>query len=122
VHGPVVGRTMAIDPATGRQIPVAVSLERSTWFDELGSSPAFLEWNDPDFIHGASDFLRAAAKETGTFNWFYVDAGTSPTTVGEAPGARCRCRSQLPELGTGEWEWQGFLRADGSSSDPHPTP
>ena len=121
VHGPVVGRTMAIDPATGQQIPVAVSLQRSTWFDELGSSPAFLEWNDPDFIHGAADFLRAAAKETGTFNWFYVDArDIAYYQSGKLPLRAAGVDPNFPSWGTGEWEWQGFLRADGSSSDPHP--
>src|ERR1700682_4068913 len=74
VHGPVVGRTTAIDPGTGASIPVAVSVQRSTWGDELGSAPAFLEWNDPDIIHGATDFQRAAGLETGTFNWTYVDS------------------------------------------------
>ncbi len=28
VHGPVVGRTTAVDPATGRAVPVAVSAQR----------------------------------------------------------------------------------------------
>src|SRR5207237_76041 len=121
VHGPVVGRTMAIDPATGRQIPVAVSLERSTWFAELGSAPAFLEWNNPDFIHGAPDFLRAAAKETGTFNWFYVDArDIAYYQSGKLPLRAPGVDPNFPSWGTGAWEWQGFLRADGSSSDPHP--
>ena len=121
MHGPVVGRTMAVDPATGQQIPVAVSLQRSTWFDELGSAPAFLEWNDPDFIHGAPDFLRAAAKETGTFNWFYVDArDIAYYQSGKLPVRAAGVDPNFPSWGTGAWEWQGFLRADGSSSDPHP--
>src|SRR5207247_6586508 len=74
VHGPVIGRTTAIDPGTGQPVPVAVSSQRSTFGDELGAAPAFLEWNDPDVIHGPTDFQRAAGKETGTFNWTYVDS------------------------------------------------
>jgi acyl-homoserine lactone acylase PvdQ len=73
VHGPVIGRTTAFDPASGETIPVAVSSQRSTWGDELGAAPAFLEFNDPDIIHSARDFQRAAGKETGTINWAYVD-------------------------------------------------
>ena len=74
VHGPVIGRTTAIDPATSQPIPVAVSSQRSTFGDELGSAPAYMEWNDPEIIHNATDFQRAAAKNTGTFNWAYVDS------------------------------------------------
>jgi acyl-homoserine lactone acylase PvdQ len=121
VHGPVVGRTTALDPATGQPIPVAVSLQRSTWFDELSATPAFLEWNDPDFIHGARDFLRAAAKETGTFNWFYVDAtDIAYYQSGQLPIRAAGVDPSFPSWGTGAWEWQGFLLADGSGLDPHP--
>jgi hypothetical protein len=58
VHGPVIGRTTAKDPATGQVIPVAVSSQRSTFGDELGSAPAYMEWNDPEIIHNATDFQR----------------------------------------------------------------
>jgi len=121
VHGPVIGRTTAIDPATGLAVPVAVSVERSTFFDELSSAPAFMEWNDPDIIHGPTDFQRSAGKETGTFNWTYVDA----THVGYYMAGRLPIRNpnvnpNLPVWGTGQWDWQGFEPGDLSASDPHP--
>src|SRR5437764_7626435 len=52
VHGPVIGRTTAIDPGTGQPVPVAVSSQRSTFGDELGSAPAFLQRQRPDVLHG----------------------------------------------------------------------
>jgi acyl-homoserine lactone acylase PvdQ len=121
VHGPVAGRTMALDPASGQQIPVAVSIQRSTYGDELGSAPAFLEWNNPDFIHSAADFMRAAAKETGTFNWSYADSrDIAYYSSGKMPIRPLNVDPNFPTWGTGQFEWQGFLRADGSPSDPHP--
>ena len=121
VHGPVIGRTTAVDPATGRAVPVAVSSQRSTWFDELSSAAAFLEWNDPDRIRGAHDFLRAAARVTGTFNWFYVDGrDIAYYSSGRLPVRALGVDPNFPSWGTGEWEWQGFLPATGLPDDPHP--
>ncbi len=121
VHGPVVGRTQAIDPATGALVPVAVSHQRSTYGDELGSAPAFLEWNNPDYVHSAADFMRAAAKETGTFNWFYADSrDIAYYSSGLLPVRPVTIDPNFPTWGTGGYEWQGFLRADGSRTDPHP--
>ena len=121
VHGPVTGRTTAIDPATGQAVPVAVSSQRSTFGDELGAAPAFLEWNDPDLIHGATDFQRAAGKETGTFNWTYVDArDVAFYMAGKLPVRHPRIDPNFPTWGTGEWEWQGFIPGDLSVADLHP--
>jgi acyl-homoserine lactone acylase PvdQ len=121
VHGPVVGRTTAVDPATGRTIPVAVSYQRSTFGDELGAAPAFLEWNDPDIIHGPTDFQRAAGQETGTFNWTYVDSQhVAYYMAGKLPIRNPNVDPNLPTWGTGQWEWQGFVPGDLSSADVHP--
>jgi acyl-homoserine lactone acylase PvdQ len=121
VHGPVMGRLMAIDPATGKQIPAAVSIERSTFGDELGSAPAFMDWNDPDKIHSASDFMKAAAKETGTFNWFYADSrDIAYYSSGKLPVRNPNVNPNFPVWGTGQWDWRGFLPATGLPNDPHP--
>lgn len=108
IHGPVVGRGTAQSPFGA--VPVAISVERSTWFDELGAAPAFLEWNDPDIIHGASDFLRAAAKETGTFNWFYLDAkDIAYYSSGRLPQRSPQVNPNFISWGTAPaYEWQGF--------------
>jgi len=136
VHGPVIGRTMATDPSTGKAIPVAVSTERSTWGDELGSAPAFLDWNDPDVIHNGLDFQRAAGKETGTFNWAYVDSkNVAYYSSGALPVRNAHVNPNFPVWGTGQWDWQGCKTAtldtysfesctpvptDLSSADVHP--
>ncbi len=110
VHGPVVGRTMALDPANpSRQIPVAISYQRSTWFDELGSAAAFMNWNDPGRVRGPRDFIRAGAKESGTFNWFYVDASNiAYFSSGKLPLRAAGVDPSLPSWGTGRFEWTGF--------------
>jgi hypothetical protein len=121
VHGPVVARTTAVDPSSGATIPVAVSVQRSTWGDELGSAPAFLDWNDPDIIHNAVDFQRAAGKETGTFNWTYVDSkDIGYYSSGQLPIRNPNVNPNFPVWGTGQWEWQGFVPADLSAADVHP--
>jgi hypothetical protein len=121
VHGPVIGRTYAKDPTTGQVIPVAVSSQRSTFGDELGSAPAFLEWNDPEIIHSATDFERAAGKETGTFNWTYVDSkNVAYYMAGRLPIRNPQVNPNFPTWGTGQWEWQGFVPSDLSAADAHP--
>jgi acyl-homoserine lactone acylase PvdQ len=121
VHGPVIGRSTARDPATGQVIPVAVSSQRSTFGDELGSAPAYMEWNDPEIIHNATDFQRAAAKNTGTFNWAYVDSkNVAYYMSGELPQRNPHINPNFPTWGTGAWEWQGFVPGDLSAADVHP--
>jgi acyl-homoserine lactone acylase PvdQ len=120
VHGPVIGRTYAKD-ASGQTFPVAVSSQRSTFGDELGSAPAFLEWNDPEIIHSATDFQRAAGKETGTFNWTYVDSkDVAYYMSGKLPKRNPEVNPNFPTWGTGEWEWGGFVPTDLSAADVHP--
>jgi hypothetical protein len=121
VHGPVIGRTTAIDPTTHQVIPVAVSSQRSTWGDELGSAPAFLDWNDPDVIHNALDFQRAAGKETGTFNWTYVDStNVAYYSSGKLPVRNRHVNPNFPTWGTGQWDWRGFVPINLSAADVHP--
>ena len=121
VHGPVIGRTTAKDPATGQIIPVAVSSQRSTFGDELGAAPAYLAWNDPEIIHNATDFQRAAGKNTGTFNWTYVDSkNVAYYMSGKLPIRNPNIDPNFPTWGTGQWEWQGFVPANLSAADVHP--
>jgi hypothetical protein len=121
VHGPVIGRTTARDPVSGQVIPVAVSSQRSTFGDELGSGPSFLEYNDPEIIHNATDFQRAAGKNTGTFNWAYVDSkNVAYYMSGELPVRNPHIDPNFPTWGTGAWEWQGFVPGNLSAADVHP--
>jgi hypothetical protein len=121
IHGPVIGRTTARDPTSGQIIPVAVSSQRSTFGDELGSAPAYMEWNDPEIIHNATDFQHAAGNNTGTFNWAYVDSkDVAYYMSGKLPVRNPRVDPNFPTWGTGEWDWQGFVPGDLSKADVHP--
>jgi len=121
VHGPVAGRTTAIDPTTGQAIPVAISTERSTFGNELGSAAAFLEWNDPDIVHDAHSWQVAATQEEGTFNWTYVDSkDIAYYMTGKLPVRSATVNPNFPSWGTGQWDWTGFVPADLSSLDLHP--
>ena len=121
VHGPVLGRTMAIDPSTGKAIPTAISIERSTWGDELGAAPAFLLWNDPDYIHNAHDFMVAAGLEIGTFNWTYIDShDIAYYMAGRIPIRAPHVDPNFPSWGTGPYDWRGFVPTDLSKADVHP--
>jgi acyl-homoserine lactone acylase PvdQ len=121
VHGPVLGRTMAVDPTTGKTIPIAISIERSTWGDELGAAPAFLLWNDPDYIHNAHDFMVAAGLEIGTFNWTYIDShDIAYYMAGRIPIRAPHVDPNFPSWGTGPYDWRGFVPTDLSKADVHP--
>lgn len=102
-HGPVIGR------ATVGGEPVAVALQRSTFFGEADSSPAFILLNS-NAVKDPESFYEAMNYVTGSFNWLYVDesdvayfhSGLYPK---RAPGVD----HERPVWGTGEWEWRGFL-------------
>ena len=53
--------------------PVLFTKNRSTYGNEAGSALGFMQFNDPDRIHSAADFQKAAANIGYTFNWFYTD-------------------------------------------------
>ncbi len=109
VHGPVIGR------ATVDGAPVAVSLQRSTWFGELDSAPAFLLLNRND-VSDPQSFFDAMSYVTGSFNWLYVDESqVAYFHSGLYPRRATGVDPELPSWGTGEWEWQGFL-----SQNEHP--
>ncbi len=103
VHGPVFGR------ATVDGAPVALSLQRSTFFGEFDSAPAFFLLNS-NRVHDPETFFEAMNFVTGAFNWLYVDH----TDVAYFQSCLCPVRAdgvdpEFPTWGTGEWEWQGFL-------------
>ena len=105
-HGPVIGR------AKVNGVPVALSLQRSTFFGEADAAPSFILLNSNQ-VHDPESFFHAMSLETGSFNWVYVDAehvawyhsGLYPN---RAPGVP----NDLPTWGTGEWEWDGWVSAD----------
>ena len=109
VHGPVIGT------ATAGGRPVALTRQRST-FGRDGLNLAALH----DMTAGAAKtperFYRAANEFGFTFNWAYVSRkGTAYFSSGRLPVRARRLDRRLPTLGTGAYEWRGYL-----SEDEHP--
>lgn len=103
IHGPVIGK------ATVGGKPVAVVYQRSTFFGEADSSPAFLALNT-NRVHDPASFHEAMNYVSGSFNWLYVDEeSVAYFHSGLYPRRHPHVDPELPTWGTGEWEWNGFL-------------
>lgn len=103
VHGPVIGR------ATSDGQPVALTRQRST-FGRDGLNLAALK----DMTEGKATtperFWEATNQFGFTFNWGYANrTDTAFFSSGLLPERARGLDRRLPTLGTGEYEWQGFL-------------
>ncbi len=103
VHGPVSGTVTA----HGR--PYAVALDRSTRGDEPGGELALSDL-DSDRVHNPQDFFRAVNQFGTTFNWPYVDSHRiAYFSSGRLPILAPGTDASLPALGTGRYDWRGWL-------------
>lgn len=98
-YGPVFA-TATVDGA-----PVAISQQRATFFDELGTIAPFA-LASTRVVHDAASFQQLFNGVTGTFNWLYVDA----TDVGYIhsglyPRRDAAAHPELPTWGDGRFEW-----------------
>ncbi|MEM7141360.1 MAG: penicillin acylase family protein [Actinomycetota bacterium] len=112
VHGPVIGTAM-VDGE-----PVALTRQRST-FGRDGFNLAALK----DMTEGDADtpeaFFETANQFGFTFNWGYANRdGIAYFGSGYLPERAEGLDRRLPTLGTGEYEWQGFLDLE---EHPHAT-
>ncbi len=103
VHGPVIGTAMSNGHA------VALTRQRST-FGRDGLNLAALK----DLTEGKAStpkrFWRAANQFGFTFNWAYASrTATAFFSSGLLPRRAAGLDRRLPTVGTGEYEWQGFL-------------
>jgi acyl-homoserine lactone acylase PvdQ len=102
-HGPVSG-TAAVGG-----VLYAISTKRSTHGRDVVSALGFEKLNDGT-VDSASSFIKAASHIEFTFNWFYVDAKkVAFFSSGRLPIRAPGTNPTLPTLGTGQWEWRGFL-------------
>jgi acyl-homoserine lactone acylase PvdQ len=109
VHGPVIGYATV----NGRR--VAISQKRSTRGREGLSAFGFVDLNT-NTVDSADSFFDVMNQIEFTFNWFYADnRDIAMFSSGRLPRRHPQIDPGLPTIGTGKYEWRGFL-----SQDKHP--
>ena len=103
VHGPVIGT------ATVGGEPYALTRQRSTFGRDALNLAAL-----KDMTEGKADtsrrFFEAANQFEFTFNWAYASrTETAYFSSGRLPRRARGLDRRLPTLGTGDYEWRGFL-------------
>jgi acyl-homoserine lactone acylase PvdQ len=103
--------------------PVLFTSLRTTYQHEVDSARGFSDFNDPNKVHDAQSFARAAYKIGYTFNWLYADdrdvayfnSGNNPV---RAPGTT----GQLPMAPANTWKgWDPDSNvADYTPFEQHP--
>jgi acyl-homoserine lactone acylase PvdQ len=107
VHGPVIGY------ATVGGKRVAISQKRSTRGREVMSALGFADLNT-NAVHDPQTFFDAANKIDFTFNWLYADdKHIAMFSGGRIPIRHPEVDLGLPTIGTGDYEWQGFVPENG---------
>ena len=102
-HGPVVGY------ATVAGKRVAISEQRSTRGRELLSTPPFYAL-DTAQVRSAQDFVRTMNGVEFSFNWFYADdRDIAMFSSGRLPVRAPGTDPALPTIGTGEYDWRGYV-------------
>jgi acyl-homoserine lactone acylase PvdQ len=102
-HGPVVGY------ATVGGKRVAISVQRSTRGRELLSTKAFYDLNRAE-VTSARDFLQTMNGVEFSFNWFYADErDIAMFSSGRLPVRAPGTDPALPTVGTGDYDWRGFI-------------
>ena len=110
VHGPVSG-TVTVH---GR--PYAVALDRSTRGDEPTGEIALSDL-DSNRVHSPQEFFQAINHFGTTFNWPYIDSHQiAYFSSGRLPIMAPGTDPSLPALGTGKYDWRGWL---GLNAHPH---
>ncbi|MCB0965456.1 MAG: penicillin acylase family protein [Ilumatobacter sp.] len=106
VHGPVIGT------ATVDGLPVALTSKRST-FGRDGLNLAALKGMTQGDAATPEDFFEVANRFGFTFNWGYANRETNAYFAsGYLPVRAEGLDRRLPTLGTGNYEWQGYLELD----------
>jgi acyl-homoserine lactone acylase PvdQ len=113
-HGPVVGYAKV----NGKR--VAISVQRSTRGRELLSTKAFYDLNTGR-VDSAKDFLSAMNGVEFSFNWFYADdRDIAMFSSGRLPQRAPGTDPALPTVGTGDFDWRGFVPFAGHARGINP--
>jgi acyl-homoserine lactone acylase PvdQ len=108
-HGPVTGTV------TVGGLPYAIAKDRSTRGREPVGEIAFSDL-DSNVVHSPEQFFEAANQLETTFNMSYLDnKHIAYFSTGRLPVLAAGTDPSLPTLGTGEYDWKGFL-----SQEQHP--
>jgi acyl-homoserine lactone acylase PvdQ len=103
VHGPVTGTVLV-----GGQ-PYAIAKDRSTRGHEPAGELAFSDL-DSNVVHSPEQFFEAANELETTFNMAYLDSkDIAYFSTGRLPVLAEGTDPSLPTLGTGAYDWKGFL-------------
>jgi acyl-homoserine lactone acylase PvdQ len=104
VHGPI-GDVVSAGPKL-----YAVALARSTRGRDVQTA-RFFESLNTNKVRNAKDFVKLATeKMLMTFNWFYADnRDIAFASTGRLPIRSPNVYPGLPTLGTGQYDWRGFL-------------
>ena len=116
VHGPVIGT------ATTGGVPVALTSKRSTFGRDALNLAALKDMTEGDATTPEA-FFEAANKFGFTFNWGYANReGIGYFASGHLPERPAGLDRRLPTIGSGEYEWQGFLDLEEHPhADGHPS-
>ena len=91
--------------ATVNGAPVAISQQRSTFFDEIGTIAPFA-LASTRVVHDATSFQQLFNGVTGSFNWLYVDKDdVGFIHSGLYPQRAADAHPELPVWGDGRFEW-----------------
>lgn len=113
-HGPVIGY------ATVGGKRVAISAQRSTRGRELLSSRAFYDLNTGR-VTSAKSFQKSVGAVEFGFNWFYVDhRDIAYFSSGRLPVRADGTDSALPTVGSGGYDWRGFVPFAGHAQGVNP--
>ncbi len=117
VHGPVIAT------ATSDGRPVALTRKRSTFGRDAMNLAALKRMTEGEAAT-ADAFYDTANRFGFTFNWGWVGRGdVAYFSSGQLPVRPEGLDRRLPTLGTGDYEWQGFLERDdhphGTAGDDH---
>src|SRR5436305_1577718 len=114
VHGPVQGY------ATSGGKRVAISFMRSSHGKDVLWELMFRRMTT-GHVSGLKSFYSAAATSPFTFNVAYADdKNIAAYSAGRLPIRDKRVDPRLPTKGTGQYEWKGFLSANGHPHQANP--
>jgi hypothetical protein len=106
VHGQFVGT------ATSNGEPVALTSKRSTFGRDALNLGALKDMTEGDAAT-PEEFWTVANQFGFTFNWAYISrTNIAYFSSGLLPVRAAGLDRRLPTLGTGEYEWEGFLEED----------